>query len=205
VKSSTLTACAFALCALPQLALGYPLDAYEETGMLRLEAYRLAQTAAVKGRLLPPGAQLKGEDIALRLIDQPDFEIPAPDPALSASLEGLLREDADGYAIAMLDLTDPANPRYAAHNPEQNQNPGSVGKLMVGLAWFQALADVYPGDNAARDRLHLFRSFDSGAPPHSDVPDPYYGGPNGFEDVFDICEAACRGLLAHLREVHELP
>ncbi len=153
MKSSTLTACAFALCALPQLALGYPLDAYEQTGMLRLEAYRLAQTAKVKGRLLPPGAQLKSEDIELRLIDQPNFEIPAPDAALSASLEALLREDADGYSIAMLDLTDPAKPRYAGHNAEQNQNPGSVGKLMVGLAWFQALADAYPDDTAARDAL----------------------------------------------------
>jgi hypothetical protein len=114
VKFSILTASALALIALPQLALGYPLDAYEETGMLRLEAYRLSQTGEVKGRLLPPGAQLESEDIELRLIDRPDFEIPAPDPALSASLQEILREDADGYAIAMLDLTDPANPRYAA-------------------------------------------------------------------------------------------
>ncbi|MBW2578217.1 MAG: hypothetical protein JRE38_09140, partial [Deltaproteobacteria bacterium] len=153
MKSSILVLSAFALVALPQLAFGYPLDAYEETGMLRLEAYRLAQTGKVKGRLLPPGGQLKSEDIELRLIDQPDFEIPAPDPALNAELLSLLGEDADGYAIAMLDLTDPKKPRYAAHNAEQNQNPGSVGKLMVGLAFFQTLADVYPDDTAARDAL----------------------------------------------------
>ena len=66
MKSSTLTACAFALCALPKLALGYPLDAYEQTEMLRLEAYRLAQTGEVKGRLLPPGARLKSEETRLR-------------------------------------------------------------------------------------------------------------------------------------------
>ncbi len=153
MKISTLTASAFALFAFPQLALGYPLDAYEQTGILRLEAYRLAQTGKVRGRLLPPGAQLKSEDIRLRLIDYPDFEIPVPNAALSASIQALLGEDADGYAIAVLDLTDPANPRYAAHNAEQNQNPGSVGKLMVGLAWFQALADAYPDDTRARDAL----------------------------------------------------
>ena len=34
------------------------------------------------------------------------------------------------------------------------------------------------------------------------VPDPYYGGPDGFEEVFDICEAACRGFLEHLRRRH---
>ena len=153
MKISTLTACAFALFTFPQLAPGYPLDAYEQTEILRLEAYRLAQTGQVRGRLLPPGARLESDDIQLRLIDQPDFEIPAPDAALSASIRALLGEDADGYAIAMLDLTDPANPRYAAHNAEQNQNPGSVGKLMVGLAWFQALADAYPDDTEARDAL----------------------------------------------------
>lgn len=37
-----------------------------------------------------------------------------------------------------------------------------------------------------------------------DVPDPYEGGPRGFEDVFDLCAAACRGLLEHLRRVHGL-
>ena len=33
-----------------------------------------------------------------------------------------------------------------------------------------------------------------------DVPDPYYGGPNGFEEVLDLVEGAARGLLAHLRQ-----
>jgi len=33
----------------------------------------------------------------------------------------------------------------------------------------------------------------------SEVPDPYYGGPNGFEGVLDLIEAAARGLVEHLR------
>ena len=153
MKISPVTVGALALLAIPRLALGYPLDAYEQTGMLRLEAYRLAQTGEVKGRILPPGGRLGIDDVQLRLTDHPDFEIPAPDPELSASILEMLGEDADGYAISVLDITDPAKPRYAAHNPEQNQNPGSVGKLMVGLAWFQALADTYPDDTKARDAL----------------------------------------------------
>ncbi len=49
------------------------------------------------------------------------------------------------------------------------------------------------------DRLHLFLDF---APEtrRSDVPDPYYGGPQGFEEVLDLVEAASRGLLVHIRE-----
>lgn len=57
---------------------------------------------------------------------------------------------------------------------------------------------------AHRDKLHLLRSFDPASPPDSDVPDPYYGGDRGFADVFDLCEAACKGLLAHLVDNHEL-
>jgi protein-tyrosine phosphatase len=32
-----------------------------------------------------------------------------------------------------------------------------------------------------------------------DVPDPYYGGPRGFENVLDLVEAACAQLLDELR------
>jgi protein-tyrosine phosphatase len=50
----------------------------------------------------------------------------------------------------------------------------------------------------AHERLQLFLEFapDSGI---EDVPDPYYGGPNGFEEVLDLVESAARGLIAHLR------
>jgi protein-tyrosine phosphatase len=49
------------------------------------------------------------------------------------------------------------------------------------------------------ERLRLFLEFAPEAAPE-DVPDPYYGGPNGFEEVLDLVEAATRGLLAHLRQ-----
>lgn len=35
-----------------------------------------------------------------------------------------------------------------------------------------------------------------------EVPDPYYGGANGFERVFDMVEAAAQGLLVELRRKH---
>jgi protein-tyrosine phosphatase len=31
------------------------------------------------------------------------------------------------------------------------------------------------------------------------VPDPYYGGASGFENVLDILEDACQGLLDEIR------
>ncbi|HET7364141.1 MAG TPA: low molecular weight protein-tyrosine-phosphatase [Burkholderiales bacterium] len=42
-----------------------------------------------------------------------------------------------------------------------------------------------------RHKLRLFM-------PEQDVPDPYYGGPEGFEHVLDLVEAACRDLLREL-------
>ena len=63
------------------------------------------------------------------------------------------------------------------------------------------LVKMAPGP-AERAKVRLLRSFDPSAPPDADVPDPYYGGPSGFDEVFDICERACRGLLEHLRAAH---
>ena len=56
-------------------------------------------------------------------------------------------------------------------------------------------------DAAARRKVRLLREFDpdSEGAPDLDVPDPYYGGADGFERVLDLVEAACRGLLEHAR------
>jgi protein-tyrosine phosphatase len=53
-------------------------------------------------------------------------------------------------------------------------------------------------DPAARAKVRLLRSFDRESVVDAEVPDPYYGGDDGFEDVLDICERASAGLLAHV-------
>ena len=52
---------------------------------------------------------------------------------------------------------------------------------------------------SATSRLELFLEFapDTGV---AEVPDPYYGGVEGFERVLDLCEAAARGLLTQLEK-----
>jgi protein-tyrosine phosphatase len=57
-------------------------------------------------------------------------------------------------------------------------------------------------NDADRAKVRLYRSFDPSSPPDAEVPDPYYGGPSGFDEVFEICERAGRGLLEHLRRAH---
>jgi protein-tyrosine phosphatase len=56
-------------------------------------------------------------------------------------------------------------------------------------------------DPAARERVRLLREFDPASAGASDldVPDPYYGGPGGFDEVLDLVGAACVGLLAQIR------
>jgi protein-tyrosine phosphatase len=49
------------------------------------------------------------------------------------------------------------------------------------------------------DRIRLLRSYDPDGDGDLDVPDPYYGGDHGFEEVLDQVEAACRGLLTEIR------
>ncbi len=52
----------------------------------------------------------------------------------------------------------------------------------------------------ARDKVRLMREFDPDGGSGADVPDPYYGGIDGFEYVYDIVERSCRGLLEALEE-----
>jgi protein-tyrosine phosphatase len=49
-----------------------------------------------------------------------------------------------------------------------------------------------------------FREFDPQNTGDLDVPDPYFGGPEGFEDVHEIVDRSARGLLAYIRQQHDL-
>ena len=55
--------------------------------------------------------------------------------------------------------------------------------------------------NTHQHRIELFLDYHPTMAGQS-VPDPYYGGVNGFVDVFDMIEEASNSLLAHIREKH---
>ena len=67
--------------------------------------------------------------------------------------------------------------------------------LAMDASNFSDLLRLTSSDES-RAKVHLFRDFDPDSPKGSEVPDPYYAG--GFDRVFDICEAAARGFLAHV-------
>lgn len=61
----------------------------------------------------------------------------------------------------------------------------------------EVLRDRCPASH--RERIRLFMEF-AGQEQDEDVPDPYYGGPLGFEQVLDLAEEASEGLLEEILE-----
>lgn len=64
----------------------------------------------------------------------------------------------------------------------------------------QNLRDVSSVDHTGQfsEKIRLFCDFCS-EHEEAEVPDPYYGGEQGFELVLDLLEDGCRGVLAHIR------
>jgi protein-tyrosine phosphatase len=60
------------------------------------------------------------------------------------------------------------------------------------------------GGGGTRARVELLRVFDPEAADDLEVPDPYFGGADGFAEVHDMVEAACEGLLRHIRDEQAL-
>jgi protein-tyrosine phosphatase len=61
-------------------------------------------------------------------------------------------------------------------------------------------------DDDQRGKVRMLREFEPRSAAHGDldVPDPYYGGDGGFDQVYDLVHAACEGLLERI-QAGELP
>ena len=60
------------------------------------------------------------------------------------------------------------------------------------------LKDLESG-SGSEAAIRLFREFDPEQDGDPDVPDPYYGGPDGFQRVFEMVDRTCAALVDHLR------
>lgn len=83
--------------------------------------------------------------------------------------------------------------QFAAHWFDENDLV-----LAVDESTYSTLRALDPEGGA--EKLRLLREVDPRAGGDLDVPDPYYGGRRGFDDVLDMVERSCRGLLEHLRQ-----
>ena len=59
--------------------------------------------------------------------------------------------------------------------------------------------DLISFDNEGKYKNKIFMMTDFAKDDYEEVPDPYYGGPEGFEHVLDILEDSCSGLLEEVR------
>ncbi|WP_316756941.1 low molecular weight protein-tyrosine-phosphatase [Streptomyces herbicida] len=71
--------------------------------------------------------------------------------------------------------------------------------IALDAGHLKALRRLAPTEEDAL-KVRLLRSYDPAAGEDLDVPDPYYGGPDGFEECLEMVEAASTGLLAAVRE-----
>ncbi|MEV7078566.1 low molecular weight protein-tyrosine-phosphatase [Streptomyces sp. NPDC093516] len=127
-----------------------------------------------------------------------------------AGLDGLVEVDsagtggwhegdgADPRTVAVLE----ENGYVTSHTARQFQ-PSWFSRLDLVIALdsghLGALRRLAPTEQDAR-KVKLLRSYDPAAGDDLDVPDPYYGGPEGFEECLEMVEAASTGLLAAVRE-----
>ncbi|MDN3023746.1 low molecular weight protein-tyrosine-phosphatase [Streptomyces sp. S.PB5] len=90
----------------------------------------------------------------------------------------------------------------SAHTARQFQ-PSWFSRLDLVIALdhghLKALRRLAPTPQDA-EKVRLLRSFDPAADDDLDVPDPYYGGMDGFEECLEMVKAASEGLLAAVRE-----
>ncbi|MFD4786672.1 low molecular weight protein-tyrosine-phosphatase [Streptomyces sp. NPDC058459] len=127
-----------------------------------------------------------------------------------AGLDGLVEVDSAGTGD--WHEGDDADPRTVSVLDEHGYGTGHTARRFQA-SWFgrldlvialdtghlKALRRLARTDEDAR-KVRLLRSYDPAAGADLDVPDPYYGGRDGFEECLEMVEAASTGLLDSVRE-----
>jgi protein-tyrosine phosphatase len=136
---------------------------------------------------------------------------PTADVVLNARLDasGLDEVVAESCGTGDWHLGEPMDPRTARVLTAAGYDPRRHRARHFGRPWFDhdliltmdrsnhsEVLRLLPPDR--HDRVRMFRSFDpqvSGNDPVPDVPDPWYGGPEGFDEVLKIVERTCEGIV----------
>jgi protein-tyrosine phosphatase len=84
-----------------------------------------------------------------------------------------------------------------AHRARQIDDDLLDADLLVAATHDHVRDLVAAGADPAR--IVLLRSFDPDAPSDAEVPDPYFGGEDGFDEVIEMVEAAMPGLVERVR------
>lgn len=129
----------------------------------------------------------------------------------AAGLEKLIEVDSAG--TGGWHIGNPADPRASAHAAERGYDMSRLRARQVANSDFEYFDYVLAMDNdnlenlqalspaEFQDKVGLMLDYLPANFPNAmqEVPDPYYGGEDGFELVLDLIEAACDELLADIQ------
>jgi protein-tyrosine phosphatase len=117
---------------------------------------------------------------------------------------------ADSAGIGAWHTGEPADPRTCEIGARYGVDVPSIARqferqdyerfdliLAMDHSHFSALSSKAP--DAHRHKLRLMRDYDRPENRGTDVPDPYYGGPEGFESMYQMLALCCRNLLESLK------
>lgn len=148
------------LCSIFIAGNYYPIDGYNRTGIKRLKRLELIQSGDIESKLdLPKGAFQSYTGIALNLTSKQEVpleEFLKENDLFQEEISRLFRGLDKSYSLAVLDISDLNDIKYASRNETAGYQPGSVGKLAVLVGLFNQLAKIYPDDFGKR--LELLKS-----------------------------------------------
>lgn len=117
----------------------------------------------------------------------------------------------DSAGISNYHQGEPSDPRMRLHAARRGYEITHLSRpvtyqdffdfdMIIGMdeSNLDALHDRAPGIEEER-KLYRMTDFCRNHPDVDHVPDPYYGGDQGFERVLDLLEDGCAGLLEYLQ------
>lgn len=139
-------------------------------------------------------------------------------PSAEAVMKSLVEKEnlsekisIDSAGILSWHSGEPADERMQAHAIKRGYNLTSISRQFnpdkdfekfdyIIAMDYENMRDLRSMDknNIYKDKLHMMTEFNREISADI-VPDPYYGGAAGFENVLDILEDACKGLLETIK------
>lgn len=140
-------------------------------------------------------------------------------PSAEAVFRGLAKErglnnaiEIDSAGTAAYHAGEPADRRMQTHATKRGYNLTSISRPVDTSSDFDYFDMIIGMDDSNMDHLNemaptleatekLYKMTDFCSKfDYDHVPDPYYGGAEGFELVLDLLEDACQGLLEDVKE-----
>ncbi|MBF4985060.1 hypothetical protein FNJ87_12185, partial [Nonlabens mediterrranea] len=156
------------------MAILYPIDGYKSTGIKRLKRLEKTLDSTLVERYLKPGSFKRSDEVNLWLCEdtKPVDSLMVVDKDFQSKTRRLFPSRA-GYGIAVMDMSNTDDLKYAQLNENSGFQPGSVGKIAVATAFFNELRNLCPEDWSVRQRLmknKIVRSGNWGLYDHHTIP-----------------------------------